>query len=397
MTPKSQNDPEEVPESNRLPAPEQLSRQFERTGRPQLGLIPQISQSRLRNIHLPLGPARADCSTMAPNLFPGESRRFLSRRRLLGMPLAAAWGVAASRAARAQFVEAGGDLHSPQFGAAGTQRYRVGVRVAARGGRCRDIYATLPVPMDWPEQQARIVDQDTSTDIRRLRFRETPGAARQMIVEISDLPAAAEAHAILTFELTRRAILAPPETAGLVPPAKSDRQLRQFLSPSPYIESRHPAIVKLARQTVAGLLGWKKVEAIYDVVRERVEYRNGELKGAAKALADGWGDCEELTCLFIAMARATGVPARTVWVEGHCYPEFYLVDAGGNGHWFPCQAAGSRAFGSMPDLLPILQKGDHFRDPDRPGQSLRYLSEFIRGSAVGGGGSPQVSWVREGA
>ena len=51
----------------------------------------------------------------------------------------------------------------------------------------------------------------------------------------------------------------------------------------------------------------------------------------------------------------------------------------------------------MPDLLPILQKGDNFRDPDRPGRSLRYVSEFIRGSAIGGAGSPHVSWVREGA
>lgn len=331
--------------------------------------------------------------------FPsGDFREIFSRRRVLGATLGTAWGVVASQAATAQFVEAGANPHAPVFGETRIQQYRVGVRVTARGGRCRDIYATLPIPMDWPEQQARIIEQDTSNDIRRLRFREIPGAAKQMIVEISDLPAAGEARAILTIELSRRAILAPTDTSSLVPPVmKGNRQLRQFLNPSPYIESRHPAIVKLARETIAGLTGWKMVEAIYDKVRERVEYRNGELKGAAKALSDGWGDCEELTCLFVAMTRASGVPARTVWVEGHCYPEFYLVDADKNGYWFPCQAAGTRAFGSMPDLLPILQKGDNFRDPDRPGQSLRYLSEFIRGSAVGGGRSPQVSWVREGA
>ena len=52
-----------------------------------------------------------------------------------------------------------------------------------------------------------------------------------------------------------------------------------------------------------------------------------------------------------------------VWVPGHCYPEFYLEDAEGRGHWIPCQAAGTRAFGSMPEHRPILQKGDNFRVP----------------------------------
>jgi hypothetical protein len=51
----------------------------------------------------------------------------------------------------------------------------------------------------------------------------------------------------------------------------------------------------------------------------------------------------------------------------------------------------------MPDQLPILQKGDNFRDPDRPGKSLRYVSEFMTGSAVGGGAAPVVEWIREGA
>ena len=51
----------------------------------------------------------------------------------------------------------------------------------------------------------------------------------------------------------------------------------------------------------------------------------------------------------------------------------------------------------MPDQLPILQKGDSFRDPDRPGKQLRYVSELIKGAAVEGGGSPHVTWIREGA
>ena len=311
--------------------------------------------------------------------------------------LLALLAAAVSSPARGQFADPETGSAAPTLGDARTQKYRVGVSVTAEGGTCRDIYATLPVPADWPEQKVQILQEDISPDVRSLRYRMLPGGVKQMIVEIPSLHAGDKAHAIVTFSLERMSIIPPVDTAKLSIPEKPDRALRAFLGPSPYIETRHPTIMKLSKATVADLDDWQKVEAIYDTVREKVEYRNGELKGAARALADGWGDCEELTCLFIAMARAEGIPARTVWVEQHCYPEFYLVDADGQGWWYPCQAAGTRAFGGMPDQLPILQKGDSFRDPDRPGKTLRYVSEFIKGSAKDGVGSPKVEWIREGA
>jgi hypothetical protein len=313
------------------------------------------------------------------------------RTILLALLVAA---VPASRAT-AQFTAPEPASAAPTLGDSRPQKYRVGLEVLAAGGPCRGIYATMPVPADWPEQKVQIVQEDVSPDVRGLRYRTLPGGVKQMIVEIPDLPAGTKAHAIVTFALERSSIVAPANPDALSIPEKPDRGLRAFLGASPYIETRHPKIVKLAKATGADLEGWRKVEAIYDTVREKVEYRNGDLKGAARALADGWGDCEELTCLFIAMARAEGIPARTVWVEGHCYPEFYLVDADGQGWWYPCQAAGARAFGGMPDQLPILQKGDTFHDPDRPAKTLRYVSEFIRGSSTDGG-SPKVRWIREG-
>jgi len=316
---------------------------------------------------------------------------------LSGLLVAASLTVHHPRQANAQFAPAEGGSAAPTLGDVRTQRYKVGLVVTAEGGPCRGIYATLPVPADWPEQKVQILQEDLSPDVRSLRYRTLAGGVKQMIVEIPDLPAGEKAHAIVTFSIDRASISPPAEPSLLAVQQKPDRALRVFLGASPYIETRHPKILKLAKATSAELDGWKKVEAIYDTVREKVEYRNGDLKGAARALADGWGDCEELTCLFIAMARAEGIPARTVWVEGHCYPEFYLVDADGQGWWFPCQAAGTRAFGGMPDQLPILQKGDSFRDPDRPSKTLRYVSEFIKGSATDGGGSPKVTWIREGA
>jgi hypothetical protein len=318
----------------------------------------------------------------------------LPRRRLLAASAAA---LALPALARAQLAEPAEGTVAPKLGDMRLQRYRVGVIVTAEGGPCRGIYATLPVPTNWPEQKVRIVEEDISRGVKGPVYRTLAEGVEQMVVTIPSIPAGGKEQAIVTFELERLAIVAPDDTAGWRIPAKPSRDIRLHLGASPYVETRDPKIVKFAKEAAGDHEGWKRVEAIYDAVRAKVEYRNGDLKGARRALADGWGDCEELTCLFIAAARSQDIPARTVWVEGHCYPEFYLEDADGRGCWHPCQAAGTRAFGEMPDQLPILQKGDAFRDPDRPGKQLRYVAEFLKGAATDGGGKPRVTWIREGA
>ena len=82
-----------------------------------------------------------------------------------------------------------------------------------------------------------------------------------------------------------------------------------------------------------------------------------------------------------------------VWVQGHCYPEFYLQDEDEGEHWFPCQVAGPRAFGSMPDHRPILQKGDNFRIPETK-QRRRYVAVQLKAAAVQGT-PPSVTEVME--
>ena len=318
----------------------------------------------------------------------------LSRRRLFA---SAAATFALTSSGRGQLVVPEGEGLGPTLGDMRIQRYRVGVVVTAEGGPCRGLYATLPVPMGWPEQKVRVVEENISRGVRGPEHRRLADGVEQMLLSIPSVAAGGKEHAIITFELERFAIVAPLETAGWRIPSKPSRELRLHLGASPYVETRDPKIVRFAAESAGDHEGWQRVEAIYDAVREKVKYRNGDLKGARRALVDGWGDCEELTCLFIAAVRSQGVPARTVWVEGHCYPEFYLEDSEGNGCWHPCQAAGTRAFGGMPDQLPILQKGDAFRDPDRPGKQLRYVAEFLKGAAVAGGVKPQVTWIREGA
>ena len=181
-------------------------------------------------------------------------------------------------------------------------------------------------------------------------------------------------------------------------PKKAPRDTKRWLNSSPYIDTRDSKIKSLAKEKFRSLEGegaWKQVEGLYELVRELVEYKEGKIKTASKALRDGEGDCEELTSLFIAMCRVNRVPARMVWIPDHCYPEFYLEDAKGKGHWMPCQAAGTRAFGEMPEMRPILQKGDNFKVPEKS-KPQRYVAEFMTGKpAQRGAGPPDHKFVRE--
>lgn len=312
----------------------------------------------------------------------------MALRQLLS---AALLTLAATIPAVAQFAKP--DTGGAELGESRTQQWRAGMIVRAVGGPCRGIVGTVPVPVDWPEQQVRVVEEDITPNVD-VGYRTVGGTVKQMVARIRYLPPGEEAKAVVTFEIDRHTQQPPDDTSQFRIPEPRDLPLdmRVYLGPSPKIESRHREIRKLAHEIGTDApTAWQRVEAIYDWVREKVEYKNGPLKGAVAALKDGTGDCEELTSLFIAICRAADIPARTVWVPGHSYPEFYLVDAEGKGHWFPCQAAGSREFGGISELRPILQKGDNFRPPHNRRDQQRYLAEHLTGA----GGRPQVKFIRE--
>ncbi len=296
--------------------------------------------------------------------------------------------------ATAQFI--GGDRKETRPADTTVQKLQVSIIVrAAPGGYCRGVYAHMAVPTDWPEQQVRIVDEDISPSAR-VTYQMIGGMVRAMQLRVAKLRGGEEAKAIVTFEVRRNSILAPEDTDQYVlpDPKKLDHTLRMYLAPSPGIESTDRKIRAFAKQIDTDQeKAWDRVEAIYDRVREKVKYKfDKKLRGALAALDSGVGDCEELTSLFVAVCRANEIPARTVHVVGHCYPEFYLLDADGKGHWFPCQAAGSRAFGGIPELRPILQKGDNIHPPNNRRDRQRYLASHIQ--IADRSGTPSVKLIR---
>ena len=253
------------------------------------------------------------------------------------------------------------------IGEVGVQRWEIGFIFEAPAGPVRNIVATQSVPKDWPEQKVTIVGQDVTPGVQ-VDYREIGDAARRMVVKVPQLPAGAEARAVITFE-TRRGYLLEPETTGQfrLPSRSKAASLRRYLSPGPYIESRDRTIRDLTEKIVPkNAPAWDQVEEIYDWVRTNIQFVDDQGVDPVDTLTTlerQHGDCDEMSCLFIALCRAAGIPARLVQVPGHVYAEFYLVDGEGEGHWFPCQLAGTRAFGHMPEHRPVLQKGDNLSSP----------------------------------
>jgi transglutaminase-like putative cysteine protease len=310
------------------------------------------------------------------------------RKQILGFILALVPSVAL-----AQFKDVE-PSNGPRPDRESTTRIRIGVIVKNSGGPLYNAVATAPVPAEWPEQQVEIVSEDNTSHVRKLSYRSVAPGLRQMVVEIPVVLPGHEAKSLVTFEVTRRTLLAPKDTRDLKIPKKLDRQLSLCAGSSPYIESRHPKIVAASKEAVGEVESdWNKVEAIYDWTRDHVAYKKGDLKGAARALFDKEGDTDELTSVFIALCRAQKIPARTVFVLEHCYAEFYLEDDEGKGYWFPCQPAGQRLFGGIDELRPILQKGDNYKNPDNSKERLRYVSEHF--TAASRNAKPSVEFVCE--
>lgn len=122
--------------------------------------------------------------------------------------------------------------------------------------------------------------------------------------------------------------------ASLPMPAAGDTTIEQALRPEPLVQSDDPRIVAQARTIIGGerragraaelLTRW-----VYSTLRKEITV---SVPSAAQVLESRSGDCNEHTVLFVALARAVGLPARTasgvVYLRGsffyHAWPEVWL-------------------------------------------------------------------------
>jgi len=128
-----------------------------------------------------------------------------------------------------------------------------------------------------------------------------------------------------------------------------DPEARTHLAPEPFLESDDPAIVKEAEAAVQRTVGARaRAERLVRHVNALLEKKPTiSLPSAREVLRTKVGDCNEHTALYVAMARAIGIPARIAvgltFVRGafyyHAWPEVYLEEGAESGrprgYWLP--------------------------------------------------------------
>jgi transglutaminase-like putative cysteine protease len=114
--------------------------------------------------------------------------------------------------------------------------------------------------------------------------------------------------------------------------------LREALEPEPLIQSDDQRIIDRAQQVTARRATWRQnpkevarglTRSVYGMLEKSITF---SVPNAVQVLETLRGDCNEHTVLYVAMARALGLPARTavglVYVNGaffyHAWPEVWL-------------------------------------------------------------------------
>lgn len=107
---------------------------------------------------------------------------------------------------------------------------------------------------------------------------------------------------------------------------------KNFLNPEPFIES-DDAQIRMQAAKLKGQTSLKTAENIYDWVSNHIVYKGyvSRNQGAVYALKHGQGDCTEYAFLFVALCRASGIPARPM--AGFICPKSMVVDLGGYHNW----------------------------------------------------------------
>ena len=199
------------------------------------------------------------------------------------------------------------------------QQLAVSARVRQDMLQAAAIVPTLRVPVTEPTDVVRLRIEMTGADLSSF---DLDGLTQRFDGRLLDV-------------IDPRSIAAGP----------ADAAAAQYLAPETLIESDDPEIVEQARRIVGGATDPRtKAERLVREVNAMLDKKpTVSLPSAREVLRTKVGDCNEHTALYVALARAAGLPARInvglAMVRGafyyHAWPEVYIEERGGRGYWLP--------------------------------------------------------------
>lgn len=171
------------------------------------------------------------------------------------------------------------------------------------------------------------------------------------------------------FTVTVYAIEAQIDPADVKPYDTASTLYQRYTLSERNIEANDSSIILAAAAAVGGETNpYLMAERIYQYIAAHLFYLDGPgFQGAKLTLELGSGECGDYATLFVAMARAVGIPARPVvgyhaysGEQYHVWAEFYLQGIG----WVPVDAqagdmgdtASPWSFGNNPNTRITLTK-----------------------------------------
>jgi len=259
----------------------------------------------------------------------------------------------------------------------------------------------IPLAHDDPQQRIRSVKVEGADGGEVVHDARYGNAALHLTPKVP-------ARVVVTYVVERREEH-HQLTGGMAAAAPADPIITRWLKPDK-LGSLTPTVQSFTQKTTAGKTGTlAKVRAIYDFVVATMSYDKsgqgwgrGDIVWACDAKR---GNCTDFHTLFVAMARAAGVPARFEIglplpdergqgeIPGyHCWARFYLDGQG----WIPVDASEAKKhldkkeffFGGHDVNRVQFTTGRDLRFPGMVGE----LNYFIHPYAEAGGKSIPVAY-----
>ncbi len=266
------------------------------------------------------------------------------------------------------------------------RKYRVEyvATVVNNGYTITELEVYQPRPIAWDGQKDIVVEQVAPSAVRE----GTDPVYGNGIYYwgLANTPARGEKLPFtIRFTFTAYETISQIQPDTLQPYDRQSALYKLYTRPDRFIKSTDPAIAQLADQ-IAGkeTNPYRLAKLFYEYIVANARYRlvGRGLLGAKALLANGEGECGEFASLFIALARAKGIPARPIvgyWAisgieQTHVWAEFYLEGIG----WVPVDPTMGQSdpvkydvpefyFGNMDNQRVILNKGFNIpMDPPAP-------------------------------